>query len=105
MLRYFAHGASAWNSSNIYMSSQIERLQIDLFRGNGYAEIIKEKNQSVHGILHEISEKELSILDEIEVFYDLEKETVELYDGHKIDNVFVCCRKYDEHDTKKNELP
>ena len=63
-------GQVAWNSSNIYMPSQIERLQNDLFRENGYAEIIKEKNQSAHGILHEISEKELSILDEIEVFYD-----------------------------------
>ncbi|GFH58057.1 hypothetical protein CTEN210_14533 [Chaetoceros tenuissimus] len=87
------------------MSSQIERLQIDLFRKNGYAEIIKEKNQSVHGILHEISEKELSILDEIEVFYGWEQETIELYDGNKIDNVFVCCRKYDENKTEKNELP
>lgn len=113
MVRYFVYGAMMNPTSiklrGIHPSSscpaKLKDYKLIFFGKNGYAEIIKEKDQSVHGILHEISENELSILDEIEVFYGWEQESVELYDGNKIDNVFVCCRKYDENNTEKNELP
>ena len=94
---YFAIGAMI-NPTSILLRgvhpirsfpAAMQDFKLEFLPSSGMAEAVLHKGSLIHGVLHELSAPDMEILDEIETFYTKEYGTAQLYDGTKVENVYV----------------